>query len=286
MTTILLYIRTICDLLWKSITSIDFYTDVREKYRGYGVKYIATLCFFGSILYSASLLYQMSTMKDELIASSNSYIEHILRQIPEMKYNGNIITANDETPVFIKDDDNRDIIVIDLKGDLSFTEKAKIPLVFTKSNVIFNFLNKSEKHQEITIAYKNFLGSEPLAITGSAVKDGLIKVLSSNIMFNIFIIPILSVLYFLQIMFKIIVPVGIVYFGLIIYGLSTELKTAIRLVIFASSAFVVLNVCLMLLLPEFIIFADLINVLSGFLLVMSLVREKNKKWRALKDSNL
>ena len=128
----ILYIKTICILLWKSISSIDFYSDVYKRYRGYGVKYIATLCFFCVILYTAALLNQMSVIREDLLRGDNNYIEHILRQIPVMNYNGNSLSATSEVPLLIKDAEDHIISLIDLSGAASFAEKAKIPLIFAK----------------------------------------------------------------------------------------------------------------------------------------------------------
>jgi hypothetical protein len=272
----ILYIKTICILLWKSISSIDFYSQVYKRYRGYGVKYIATLCFFCVILYTAALLNQMSIIRDDLLRADNNYIEHILRQIPVMNYNGNSLSATSDSPLFIKDAEDHIISLIDLSGAVSFAEKAKIPLIFAKNNLTFNIASKSKDSREITIEYSNFLGKDQLEITESAVRNGLIKALAINFMSFGYIVPLLFVMYFMQIMLKLMTPVAIVYFGLSIYGLEVKVKTAIRLVMFASGVFVVMNACLMLILPQFMMFADMANVLAGSLMVISLIREKNK----------
>lgn len=282
----ILYIKTICILLWKSVSSIDFYSQVYKKYRGYGVKYIATLCFFCVILYTVALIDQMSIIREGLLRADNNYIEHILRQIPAMNYNGNSLSSSSDAPVFINDTDNRAIALIDLSGVVSFSEKVKIPLLFLKNNMVFNIISASKGNREITFEYSNVLGKDQLEITESTVRSGLIKALSINLRSFCYIVPLLFVMYFMQIILKLITPVGIVYFGLNIYGYQIEVKTAIRLVMFASGVFVIMNACLMLLWPQFIMFADVANVLAGSLMVISMIKEKNNKWRALKDSNL
>lgn len=274
------YIKTICNLLWRSVSSVDFYREVYSSYRGYGVKYIFTLCFFASFFYSASFMYNISLVYKALTRADNKSLEHILSQVPEMKYNGSILSTEVDTPYFISDLGGRRIAVIDLDGDLSFIDKSKIPVVLTKSNMIIYLSNASGKNSGMPIVYSNLLGKDPWVITSNSLREYLTKAISINGVFFVLAMPIIAILIFMQLITKLIVPVGVLYFILNFSGIPTRVNTIVRLFMFASGAFLVSNAVFMLLWPEYRFFADIIHMIAGGVMVLSLVRWNKTKFGA------
>lgn len=266
------YIKTICKLLWRSVSSVSFYREVYAYYRGYGIKYILNLCLVASFFYTINLMYNISIVKDALVRGDNKSLEHLVSQIPEMKYNGSEIFSSVEMPYFINDLENRRVAVFDLNGTLSFSEKSKIPVVFTKNNLIIYITTRNKEIKSLSASYANFLGNDFKVITATSAREGLIRAFDIGGMFYALIIPAIAIFCFISLIFKLIVSVGIVYFLLKVYGVHATLKTVIRLCMFSSGAFVVSCSVIMLLFPEFLFLADVIHMIAGSLMLVSFAK--------------
>ncbi len=274
------YIKTIGSLLWRSVSSVDFYREVYNNYRGYGIKYIFTLCLFVSFFYTISLMYNISEVEGALVSGDNKEFEHILTQIPEIRYNGSEISTEVEMPYFINDLENRKVAVVDLNGELAFNERVKIPVVLTKNNMLIYITTQDKGTKSLSFAYANFFGKNSAVITAISARDHFVKACAVSGAFYAMIIPIITVCFLVALIFKLIVPVGVVYFLLRIYGIPVTVKTVIRLCMFASGAFVVSYSVIMLLFPGLMFFANVIHMIAGSLMLMSLVRWNKMKFGA------
>lgn len=279
MTTSLLqfkaYIKALYRTLFLSITSIDFYKDVRMKYKGYGIKYILTLSLLASIFYSIKVMNNIYLIEDGLIHKDNSYIENILKQLPEIKYNGSIIETLVETPYFIQDSLNRKIIAIDPDGNLSFNQRSKIPVILTKANLILVVYYNEDKNEEFSIKYSNFLGGEPLLITQNTLREYIIDAISKRNHIWIYTIPIMSVVYLLKILVKATIPILLLYFLSNLYNINITIQTSFRLVIFSSGIFLFSYSLLNLLMPSIVFLSEIIHIIAAYLLVMSMINTRS-----------
>lgn len=266
------YIKALYRTLFLSITSIDFYKDVRIKYKGYGVKYIITLSLIASIFYSIKIMNNIYLIEDGLIQKNNSYIENILKQLPEIKYNGKIIETLVETPYFIEDPLNRKIIAIDTDGKLSFNQRSKIPAIFTKTNLIFVVYYNDDKTEEFSINYSNLLGSEPLFITEDSLRKYMINAFSKNHHIWIYILPIMTMVYLLKILLKSTIPILLLYFLSNLFNVNLTIQTSCRLAMFSSGIFLFSYSLLNLLFPQIAFLSEVVHIISASLVVMSIVR--------------
>lgn len=268
-----LYIYTLYRTLLLSITSIDFYKDVRIKYKGYGIKYIFTLSLLASILSSVKFITNLSYIEESLLHKNNSYFEHMLRQLPEIKYDGKIISTEVETPYFITDSASRKIIAIDTEGKLSFNQRSKIPVILTKTNITFLIYYNGDKSDEFSVSYKNLLGNESFVITESFFREYMIKTIKKNNYIWIYTLPIMCVIYLIKVLVKSTMPILLLYFLSNLYNVKLTTQDSCRLVMFSSGVFLLSNSILNLLFPSMILISEIIHVISAYLLVMSIIRK-------------
>lgn len=278
MTTSLLQFKTYIQILYRtlllSITSIDFYKDVRTRYKGYGVKYIVTLSLLGAIFYSLKVMNNIYLIEDGLIHKNNSYIENILKQVPEIKYNGEIIETLVETPYFIEDSANRKIIAIDPEGHLSFAQRSKIPVILTKTNIVFVIFYNEDNKEEFSIGYSNILGKDSLLITQNSLREYIVNAISKNHHIWIYTTPIMASVYFLKIFVKSTIPILLLYFLSNLYNLNITIQTSCRLVMFSSGMFLASYSLLNLFIPPLAFLSEIIHVIAASLLVMSIIKSK------------
>lgn len=269
------YLQTIYTILLLSISSVDFYKDVRTKYKGYGIKYIFTICMLASILFSIKLINQIYYFKDALTHKNNPYIENILMQVPEIKYDGKTIETLIETPYFIEDSLNHKIIAIDPNGNLSFSQRSKIPVILNKTKIGFFVLYNNEKSEEFSLNYSNFLGTSAMSINPESLREYILNSLDINGTIWLYSLPIMSIIYFIKICAKIIIPSLLLYFLANLYGINMIFKTSARLVMFSSGVFLLSQSLISFFLPSLIFIADIIHIISASLLVMSLAKKNN-----------
>ena len=60
-------------------------------------------------------------------------IEVILKQLPIIHYDGNNISINEETPLYLYNSSNNKVAAIDTKNQLPMSERLKIPIIFTNN---------------------------------------------------------------------------------------------------------------------------------------------------------
>lgn len=226
-----------------------------------------------------SLMYNVAEVRNALLRADSKAIEHILSQMPEIKYSGYEISSQAEMPYFINDLEGHKVAAFDLTGELTFSERAKIPVILTKNNMIIYIITQKGL-RNFSFAYSQFFGKDSAVFTASSVRDYLVKVCDISVLFYVVIIPIVAILGFVALAFKLIVPVGVLYFLLNFYGVDATLTKVIRLCMFSSGAFVISCIMIALLFPELIFLADIIYIFAGVLMLVSLLKGKKVKFGA------
>jgi len=100
-----------------SVSSADFYSDVHRRYSGYGVRYLFSLYLISGIILCTCVFVRLLGAEEEL-SSANPDVEYILRQIPEVYYDGIRITTKAETPFFLYSKNDQKIVAIDPGNEL------------------------------------------------------------------------------------------------------------------------------------------------------------------------
>lgn len=273
------FILTLVRILWLSVSSAQFYYDVYNSYKGYGIKYIFVLSMiFAFVLsvfllnYNNNLILYFSTGKD---SPKLQVIGNFLEEFPTLQYDGKSLSL--PAPMSEKEAlTNNKTFVLDIDNQLTPAEITKIPIVLRKNNVNITLLdNKGKMIENFIINYSDFVGKTPQTIDSSYIKNQILEMANSMprvIIYNIF--PIASLLIYCNIVFEKIFLIFVLFFGAKFFGASNSFQSAVRVVLF-SSGFTVLFGHIGVLLPSFgdyIITA--IQLWINFLMLAGIVKDK------------
>ena len=182
MTTIVLqiynWIKIIFLQLWLSVTSVNFYQRILLFYGGYGIKYILTLSFVSSMLCGMFILRYMDDVKQYLLygvmSSTVTNLDHIVSQLPELSYDGSQISLDGGDPIYINNNDNLPVAIIDPDNKIVSAVRAKIPILFTSKKLIISFVDSQKTNvTSIPIEYWQIFGKEPKVLTQELQKESL-----------------------------------------------------------------------------------------------------------------
>lgn len=272
-------IKTLLRTFWLSISSVNFYEDVYKKYSGYGLKYLFTLSFIASVIYCAVSLSYILMLRDYFNHNKQTpylaNLDHILKQLPEISYDGKNIKVEEETPLFLYNSNNAKIGAVDPNNNLSFAEKNKVPIIFTKSKLIFSFI-WDKKKINLPFDYPLIFGSEPQILSGEQVKKHFGEITNSIPTLFIYILtPVMIILTFIATLFRASFMIALIYFLTQIFGPPTQIKTCIRMVLFSSGAHTLMEPLISAFVPYLSGISWLILVWTSILLLLSILKIRN-----------
>ena len=238
--TLTLFIKTLAKNLWLSVSSAKFYQDVFSSYQGYGTKYIFTLSIISSLICNMVFLVYVDKIQkylsDDIISASVLNIDHVIRQLPIINYNGKDIAISEDFSSFIYDLDNIKLLAIDPSGKLSHNEKTQVPILLMKDQIIINLSDDDGKiRNTLPVKYTQIFGLESQVLTKENIKSSLAALFKKAPTVLIYILfPIIAIIIFINSLleksFMIVVVFIISYLG----KSKSSLKDCIRVVLFSS----------------------------------------------------
>lgn len=277
------YFITLLNHLRLSVTSYTFYQDVYTRYSGYGLMYLFTICWISSVIYGVTIINNFNTFERYLTSENNTEIEYILNQIPLIQYDGKSISSNVEMPYFIEDTQHRRVAAIDLQSELDYSESSKIPIILKQNSATIAFVSTSDsspqQRSNVTINYDTIFGNTQWVLSGSdTTRQYVIHTLQySSKIFIYLLMPILAIFRFAVIVFEKLFAIIIIYAISYFLGLTINIKTSCRLVMFASGVPVLLQPLFSTLIPQIYFIIQIVQLLPGILLITGLVKFKKKK---------
>ncbi|MCC8417317.1 MAG: DUF1189 domain-containing protein [Rickettsia endosymbiont of Bryobia graminum] len=277
-TKLLLWIRALFNQLWLSVSSINFYQNVYLSYKGYGVRYLFTIVFLSSLIYSLSIFNYLLTLKSYFNSSNSSTnsttIDYILKQLPEIHYDGKQIAVDQEEPIYLLDENNNKIAVVDTKNQLSAIDKKRIPILFSSDYVSFATVEITDKKKDnFIVKYSQLFGSVSEELTQETIKKYFIQILNQAPRVFIYILmPLLIILRFCSILFEKFFIVLIVYLLTNFFGLKSSVQTCCRIVLFTSGIPILLQPLIIIFLPEFNSLIFFIQIISYLLLFLAIIQ--------------
>lgn len=256
MTTILFnlknWFKSLSWNLFLSVTSPEFYVNVFKNYKGYGIKYLLNVSMISSMLCCIAFLQITSDYRDYfasgIISKRVVNLDHVINQFPNVTYDDNKISIDEETPIFLNDSKNEKIIVIDPDNKLSFKEREKIPVILQKDKVIVSlFTSNNELLKTFAIDYPSIIGSPPQTLSQEFIISLMANLLKSAMTIITYILfPIFSFMIFINSILQNFITVLIVCFIIFILGNNkldrNNFKSCIRLVFFASAPITLFHV--------------------------------------------
>jgi hypothetical protein len=212
---------------------------------------------------------------------STSYIEnmdHVLQQIPEMSYDGEKIAIQEETPSFVYSIDNRKVLAMDPENQLKPADRGQIPIIFTSEKIVINFLNEENRpYYTAPIEYAKLFGPHPKILTQEVIKTSIALMFGkTSWVFIYMMFPILTGLIFTNLLFEKIFIIFVVYFMTRFSGIKTSLQTSVRMVMFASGVFVLLQFVIILAFPFFKSSLWMVQIWSNFLMILGILKVSGK----------
>jgi hypothetical protein len=270
--------------LFLSVISVKFYKDIYNSYKGYGIRHIFNICFISGVIYSIILFGYMDGFRNYFLKNElNKYtfiIDFILKQLPELKYDGNVIsTESSDQPIYLYDPNNRKIIAIDTENQLSYNEKLNIPVILTNKNIIISLIqNVTKEPKVISFEYKSIFGSVEQIINFDYIKKwGNVLFSSMDKKYIYVFMPITIMRIFISTLFE---KSPIILFILMIttiFGPHLGFKKISRLILFSSSMPVLLYPIFSILWPSLANINIILQFITNSLALIAIIQINNNK---------
>lgn len=288
MTTIVLqiynWIKIIILQLWWSVSSVNFYQRVLSFYDGYGIKYVLTLSFFSSMFCSIYVLNYMGNVRQYLsygiMSEAVANLDHIISQLPELSYDGDRISLEEGEPVYINNNDNLPIVIIDPDNKISSSVRAKAPILFTSKRLIISFVDtQKENVASIPVDYKQIFGNEPKLLTQEVQKASLEEIFNKAPKVLIYMIfPAFGMLIFFNLFLEKSILIIVIYLLTNFMSMALSIKTCTRLTMFSSGVFVLVQPLISFINPVYMSYVWLVQVWANFLMILAILRFSNKSF--------
>ena len=282
LSTPLFFIKTLFTHLWLSISSIKFYEQIFNSYKGYGIKYILILSLISSFICSIIFLNHLDKVREYLnngiVSKKVETIDHIIQQLPEINYNGFKITTKEDTPLFIYGLGNKKTLALDPNNKLMPADRNKLPIILNAQKIIIN-LTDSEgiKHNSFPIDYTQIFGNESQILTQTVIKLSLADIFNrAPSIFIYLIFPITTLLIFVNLMLEKFFIILMVYLITRVITVNTSLKTCIRVVLFASGNFVLLQFTILLTLPALSTILWIMQTWANILMILGILKSSGR----------
>lgn len=292
MTTLLLtipsFIKSLINHLWLSVSSVAFYEKIFRSYKGYGFKYAFILSFIASLFCTILLLNNTETLRVYLdkgiISTKTDSLDFIISQLPDMEYDGRRIALTEETPYYINDKSNNKTIAIDPSNKLMPSERVKIPIILGEHKIIINFLDsKGDLFNTTPLGYTQIFGQQPQTLDQSKIKLSLMDLLNkSSYLFIYLIFPILTIVIFSYALLEKSFMILMLYIISHLSGIKISLKTTIRMVLFASGIFILLQSILALTIPSMSTVLWMAQSWANLLMILGILKASGRKILFLK----
>jgi hypothetical protein len=201
-------------------------------------------------------------------------VEFIIKQWPEVKYDGKDISIESEEPVLINTINGKLTIAIDPNNKLTATQKQAIPVILQKSHLLVNLMRPHEansKPKEMSLGYRQFFSSEASLLDQASLKASLADMLEPfGIMILLIVIPVLTLIrllmHIISCIFSMIILFGVLWW----IKLNPTPQSVSRIVLFSSGAAEIISPVLLIFAPSLLVFSSFIEYWAVIIAVYGL----------------
>ncbi|MDP4832385.1 MAG: DUF1189 domain-containing protein [Rickettsiaceae bacterium] len=278
----LFFIKTLFTHLWLSISSVKFYEQVFNSYKGYGIKYILILSLISSFFCTILFLNHMDKVREYLsngtISANVENIDHIIQQLPELDYDGLKISTQEETPVFLYNLKNQKILALDPNNKLMPADRTKLPIILNAQKIIINLTDSDGiTRNTFPINYTQIFGDTPQILSQTIIKSSLADIFDrAPSIFIYLIFPATSLLVFINALLEKSFIILMIYLITRFITINTSVKTCIRLVLFASGIFVLLQFIIILTIPALSTVLWGIQTWANILMILGILKASGR----------
>jgi hypothetical protein len=163
------------------------------------------------------------------------------------------------------------IVAIDPTNKMTHQEKEKIPIIFTSNKITIVLNNKNRNN--FSIEYTTLFGSEEQTLTQDSIKQQFASIFSTMPSIFIYIfMPILTILYFVSLLFEQSFIVILLYLLTNFFKLKSSMKTCIRCVMFASGVSALIHPVMIIFIPQAASLIWLFQLWSNVLLLLAMLK--------------
>jgi hypothetical protein len=210
-----------------------------------------------------------------VVSNNVTNIDHIINQFPDLNYDGQSISSGDEKSViYLTNINNHIVVAIDPANTLSYLERSKIPVVLTSHKIIISLINPGEKPlYTVSLDYNKIFTGSLQTINQTYIKASLAEVFKgAPEVFIYLFFPSIGFLIFLKVIMEKSFIIIAMYLLANIFGIKAPLKTCIRMVLFASGVFYLLQPLILLLLPALNTPIWIIQIWSNLLMTVAVLK--------------
>ncbi len=281
--TLTIFVKTLINHLWLSVSSAKFYQDVFSTYQGYGTKYIFTLSVISSLMCNVVfLVYADKVQKylsDDVISESVVNIDYVVRQLPTINYNGKDIAISEDSALFIYDMNNVKLLAIDPAGKLSHNDKTQIPILLMKDQININLSDSDGKiRNTLPIKYTQIFGSEAQILTKENIKSSLASLFeraSTVLMYIVF--PITAIMIFINTLLEKSFMIVVIFVISRLGKSKSTLKDCIRVVLFSSGFYTLFQFVASVTLKELSYGLWVIQTWANILMIIGVMKSQDRK---------
>ncbi len=280
--TLTIFIKTLAKNLWLSVSSAKFYQDVFSSYQGYGTKYIFTLSIISSFMCSIVFLVYVDKIQkylsDDVISESVVNIDHVIRQLPTINYNGKDIAISEDFSSFIYDADNIKLLAIDPSGKLSHNEKMQVPILLMKDQIIINFGDSDGKiRNTLPVKYTQIFGPEPQVLSKENIKSSFASLFKKAPKILTYIVfPITVIMIFINTLLEKSFMIVVVFIISHLGKGKSSLKDCIRVVLFSSGVCTLVQFVASLTLKDLSYGLWVIQIWANILMIIGIMKSQGR----------
>ncbi len=267
--------------IWLSLSSINFYISVFSTYKGYGYRYISSICVISSFLFIVLCLNQIYTINNyftqNIINEKTKPIDYIINQIPTINYDGHNISIAEKLPIYITSLNNKKVIVLSANNNKSSYEQLGIPIIMLKNKMIISIYDPFKvKKASIELKYNEIFGYNKLLLTTDIIKQQLSAIFSKLPTVVIFLAyPLLIVILFGHFLFEKSLIACCFYLITNLFIVKTSIQQCIRMVLFANGIFIFLNPVITFFLPQLYIALLILQLWNNLLMMLAILKFSN-----------
>lgn len=282
LSTLIIFIKTLVNHLWLSVSSVKFYQDVFSSYRGYGIRYILTLSTIGSLMCTIILLTYTNKIQkylsDDIISESIKDIDNVMRKLPTIGYNGKDISLSEDSLFFIYDDDNVKVLAIDTNGKLSHNERVQIPILLLKDQININFSDaKGKAKNKLPIKYAQIFGSEAQVLTRETIKSNFVSIFKRVPEVLIYILfPVTALMIFINTLVEKSLMIVLVFIISHFARSKSSLKDSIRVVLFSSGFYAIFQFVASITLKELSYVLWIVQSWANILMIIGVMKSQDR----------
>ena len=234
------------------------------------------MSFISAIICSGVFLHRIHKIDDYLSQNINSpevgAIDQLIGQLPVMEYDGQNISIQENTPIFLNIDSGYRVIAIDPERKLSPKDRIKTPIIFGLDKIVVSFFSsKTQESSVIPVKYSQIFGKQPQTITQEVVKAAFLAIVKKSYSVFIYImLPVMTLMIFLNMLLEKSVIIITIYLLMYIMNVRISMKDCIRVALFATGASALLQYVIILTLPDAQIILQVVQLWANLLMILGI----------------